>query len=75
MKYQNTDIVDLAATASYISNYKIESLACELNKFNLIARDLNVIKRSTSKQDEYEIYISQNSIKISDSVLDWWLCN
>src|SRR5436189_5503912 len=72
MKYQNADIVDLAATSSYFSS-EIESLARELNEFDLMTKDLDVISKSTSEQDEYEIYISQNFIQISDSALDWWL--
>ena len=69
MKYQNVNIVDLAATSSYFFS-EIESLARELNEFDLMAKNLNVISKSTSEQDEYEIYILQNSIQISDSALD-----
>ena len=69
MKYQNVNIVDLAATFSYFSS-EIESLAHELDEFDLMAKNLNVISKSTSEQDEYEIYILQNSIQISDSAFD-----
>ena len=69
MKYQNVNIVDLAATSSYFFS-EIESLAHELNEFDLMTKNLNVISKSTSEQDEYEIYILQNSIQISDSALD-----
>ena len=72
MKYQNVNIVDLAAASSYFFS-EIESLACELDEFDLMAKNLDVISKSTSEQDEYEIYISQNFIQISDSALDWWL--
>ena len=72
MKYQNVNIVDLAATSSYFSS-EIESLARELNEFDLMAKNLNVISKPTSERDEYEIYISQNSIQIGGSALDWWL--
>ena len=72
MKYQNADIVDLAATSSYFFS-EIESLAHELNEFDLMTKNLDVISKSTSEWDEYEIYISQNPIQISDSALDWWL--
>ena len=72
MKYQNVNIIDLAATSSYFFS-EIESLAHELNEFDLMTKNLNVISKSTSEQDEYEIYISQNSIQINDSTLDWWL--
>ena len=69
MKYQNVNIVDLAATSSYFSS-EIGSLAHELDEFDLMAKDLDVISKSISEQDEYEIYILQNSIQISDSALD-----
>ena len=72
MKYQNVNIVDLAATSSYFFS-EIESLAHELDEFDLMTKNLNVISKSTSEWDEYEIYILQNSIQISDSALDWWL--
>jgi len=65
------NIADLAAVASYISR-KIESLSQELDEFDLMAKDLDVISRS-SEENEYEMYISQNSIQISGSALDWWL--
>ena len=69
MKYQNVNIVDLAATSSYFSS-EIESLARELDEFDLMAKNLNVISKPTSERDEYEIYISQNSIQIGGSALD-----
>ena len=72
MEYQNADIVDLAATSSYSSS-EIGSLARELDEFDLMAKDLDVISKPTSERDEYEIYISQNPIQISGSALDWWL--
>ena len=72
MKYQNVNIVDLAATSSYFFS-EIESLAHELNEFDLMTKNLDVISKSTSEWDEYEIYILQNSIQISGSAFDWWL--
>ena len=69
MKYQNADIINLIATSSYFSS-EIENLAHKLNEFDLITKNLNVIDKSTSKQDKYEIYISQNFIQISDSAFD-----
>ena len=63
------NIVDLAATSSYFFS-EIESIARELNEFDLMTKNLNVISKPTSEQDEYEIYISQNPIQISDSALD-----
>ena len=69
MKYQNADIIDLAATSSYSSS-EIGSLAHELDECDLMAKDLNVISKPTSERDKYEIYISQNPIQISDSALD-----
>ena len=72
MKYQNVNIVDLAATSSYFFS-EIESLACELDEFDLMAKNLDVISKSTSEQDEYEIYILQNPIQINGSALNWWL--
>ena len=69
MKYQNMNIVDLAATSSYFFS-EIESLAYELNEFDLMTKNLNVISKSTNEQNEYKIYILQNSIQISDSAFD-----
>ena len=57
---------------SYVSR-EIESLAHELNEFDLMTKDLEVVSKSTSEQDEYEMYISQKPIQINDSALDWWL--
>jgi hypothetical protein len=70
-EYQHADIADLAAVASYTSR-KMESLSRELDEFDLMAKDLDVISGS-SEEDEYEMYISQNPIQISGSALDWWL--
>jgi hAT family C-terminal dimerisation region len=50
----------------------MESLSQELDKFDLITKNLDVISRS-SEENEYEMYISQNPIQISGSALDWWL--
>ena len=48
MKYQNVNIVDLAATSSYFFS-EIGSLACELDEFDLMTKNLNVISKSTSE--------------------------
>lgn len=68
-KYQKANITDLAAITSYIFQ-EIKSLVCELNEFNLLRKNLDVFWKF-NEQDEYEIYISQNFIQISDSALDW----
>jgi hAT family C-terminal dimerisation region len=43
----------------------------ELGAFDLAARDLDV--GSLSRNDEYELYLSQAHIQIADSALSWWL--
>jgi len=43
----------------------------KLDKFDLIAQDLDSIARPTS-QDEYEDYISEQPYTISVSSLQWW---
>jgi hypothetical protein len=47
-------------------------LSENLDNFDLIARNLNKLKRPAS-QDEYKNYIAKNTIKISYFSLSWWL--
>jgi hypothetical protein len=48
---------------------KIKYLADELDKFDLIAKNLNIVGNQSEK-DEYLKYISQNSIQIKELALD-----
>ena len=53
-----------------ISSYEAD-LCQDLDDYDLFAQDLNKFKRSAS-QNEYENYIEEKSIKISDFLLFWW---
>ncbi len=57
-EYQNINIADLAAVALYTFR-ETESLGCKLDKFNLMAKDLDIIIKPTSKQDEC-IYLTKS---------------
>ncbi len=48
-KYQKADIADLAAVTSYVSR-EIESLAHELNEFDLMTKDLKMISKSITNE-------------------------
>ena len=54
-----------------ISLYEAD-LCWNLDNYNLFAQDLNKFKRSAS-QNEYEDYIAEKLINISDFLLFWWL--
>ena len=54
-----------------ISSYKAD-LCQDFDDYDLFAQDFNKFKRSAS-QNEYEDYIAEKSIDISDSSLFWWL--
>lgn len=68
--YRESDTTGLSITSAAFEDIDVSDLADRLDDFDLAAQDVDV---NSPSKDEYEAYLAQRNIQVTESALDWWL--